>query len=103
VTLTDLERGIIPNKILLIGVVIGVGIAAPTAPGSLPARAISAAAAGGFLLLALLVHPRGMGMGDVKLAAVMGLFLGSSVIPALFGGIALGGLVGIGLLSSSGA
>jgi leader peptidase (prepilin peptidase) / N-methyltransferase len=45
-----------------------------------------------------LLYPRGMGMGDVKLAAVMGLFLGASVVPALVVGIALGGLVGVVLM-----
>ncbi len=39
-----------------------------------------------------------MGMGDVKLAAVMGLFLGASIVPALFVGIVLGALVGGGLM-----
>src|SRR3954451_10147211 len=77
VTLTDLERRIIPNRILLVSAVIGVGLAAGLDPASLPERAISAAAAGGVLLLALLAYPRGMGMGDVKLAAVMGLYLGA--------------------------
>ena len=98
VTLTDLELRVIPNAILLVGAVIGVAIVAATDPGSLPVRAIAAAGAGGFLLLVALVYPRGMGMGDVKLAAVMGLFLGASVIPALFIGIALGAIVGTGLM-----
>jgi leader peptidase (prepilin peptidase)/N-methyltransferase len=103
ITLTDLERGIIPNAILLTGAAIGVAIVAVSDPGTLPERAISAAAAGGFLLLALLVHPRGMGMGDVKLAAVMGLFLGSSVAPALLVGLATGAAVGVGIMVLHGA
>ena len=69
VTLTDLERRIIPNKILLVGAVLGAAIAAVCGPGSLPERAIAAAAAGGLLFLAALAYPRGMGLGDVKLAA----------------------------------
>jgi leader peptidase (prepilin peptidase) / N-methyltransferase len=103
VTLTDLERGIIPNAILLVGAVIGVAIVAATDPGSLPERAIAAAAAGGFLLAALLIHPRGMGMGDVKLAAVMGLFLGSSVAPAMLVALAAGAAVGIAIMLSQGS
>lgn len=103
VTLTDLERGIIPNAILLVGSVIGVGIVAATDPGSLPERAIAAAAAGGFLLVALLLHPRGMGMGDVKLAAVMGLFLGSSVGPAMLVALGAGAVVGVAIMLSQGA
>jgi leader peptidase (prepilin peptidase)/N-methyltransferase len=98
ITLTDLELRVIPNAILLAGSVIGVGIVAATDPSSLPERAAAAAGAGAFLLLFALVYPRGMGMGDVKLAAVMGLFLGISVVPALFIGILLGALVGVGLM-----
>jgi leader peptidase (prepilin peptidase)/N-methyltransferase len=98
ITLTDLERRVIPNAVLLVGAVIGVGIVAATDPSSLPERAAAAAGAGAFLLLFALIYPRGMGMGDVKLAAVMGIFLGASVIPALFVGIALGSLVGLFLV-----
>jgi leader peptidase (prepilin peptidase) / N-methyltransferase len=94
ITLTDLERRVIPNAILLGGSAVGVAIIGMTDPASLPERAAAAGAAGGFLLLFALVYPRGMGMGDVKLAAVMGLFLGVSVLPALLVGIALGALVG---------
>jgi leader peptidase (prepilin peptidase)/N-methyltransferase len=98
VTLTDLERRVIPNAILLAGAVIGLGIVAATDPASLPERAAAAVGAGGFLLLFALIYPRGMGMGDVKLAAVMGLFLGASVVPALFVGIVLGALFGFGAM-----
>jgi leader peptidase (prepilin peptidase) / N-methyltransferase len=98
ITLTDLERRVIPNAILLVGSVIGVGIIAVTDPSSIPERAAAAAGAGAFLLLFALIYPRGMGMGDVKLAAVMGLFLGVSVVPALFIGILLGALVGLALM-----
>lgn len=98
VTLTDLERRVIPNAILLVGALIGTGIVVATDPASLPERAAAAAGAGGFLLLFAVLYPPGMGMGDVKLAAVMGLFLGASIVPALFIGIALGALVGFGLM-----
>jgi leader peptidase (prepilin peptidase) / N-methyltransferase len=98
ITLTDLERRVIPNAILLVGAAIGTGIVVATDPSSLPERAAAAAGGGGFLLLAALLYPRGMGMGDVKLAAVMGLFLGASIVPALFVGIALGALAGFVLM-----
>ena len=98
ITLTDLERRVIPNAILLVGTLIGIGIVAATDPASLPERAAAAAGAGGFLLLFALVFPRGMGMGDVKLAAVMGVFLGASVIPALVIGVSLGALLGFGVM-----
>jgi leader peptidase (prepilin peptidase) / N-methyltransferase len=98
VTLTDLERRVIPNAILLVGAALGLGIAAATDPASLPERAAAAAGAGAFLLLFALLYPRGMGMGDVKLAAVMGLFLGVNVVPALAVGVVLGALAGAGLM-----
>lgn len=103
ITLTDLERRIIPNKILLVGVVAGVATVAATDPGSLPERAISAAAAGGLLLAAALAYPRGMGLGDVKLAATMGLFLGREVAPALFVALLAGSLVGLAMIARHGA
>ena len=98
ITLTDMEQRVIPNAILLVGSLIGLGIVAATDPASLPERAGAAVGAGGFLLLFALIYPRGMGMGDVKLAAAMGLFLGVSVIPALFVGIVLGALAGFAMM-----
>jgi leader peptidase (prepilin peptidase)/N-methyltransferase len=103
ITLTDFERRIIPNKILLAGALIGIAIAAATDPGSLPERAIAAAAAGVLLLAAALAYPRGMGLGDVKLAAVMGFFLGREVAPALFVALLAGSLVGLVMIARHGA
>ncbi len=50
--------------------------------------------AGGLLLGAALAKPDGMGMGDVKLAAVMGLHMGAAVAPALGLGLASGAVAG---------
>lgn len=103
VTLTDLEQRIIPNKVLIAGAVICVAIAAPTDPGSLPERAIAAAAAGGVFFLVALAYPAGMGLGDVKLAATMGLFLGRAVAPAILAALLLGSLVGLALIARHGS
>jgi leader peptidase (prepilin peptidase) / N-methyltransferase len=103
VTLTDLERKIIPNKVLLVAALLGVAIAAVSDPGSLPERIAAAAAAGGLLFLAALAYPRGMGLGDVKLAAVMGLFLGRDVGAALLVALLAGSLVGLGIMAREGA
>jgi leader peptidase (prepilin peptidase) / N-methyltransferase len=103
ITLTDLERRIIPNRVLLVGAVVGAAIATIADTASLPERAIAAAAAGGLLFAVALAYPRGMGMGDVKLAAVMGLYLGRSVGPALLIGFAAGALYGLGLIALRGA
>jgi leader peptidase (prepilin peptidase) / N-methyltransferase len=103
VTLTDLEQQIIPNRILLVSAVVGISIAAVADPASLPERAIAALAAGGLLLITALVYPAGMGMGDVKLAALMGLYLGDAVAPALLVGFLSGALVGVALMLREGA
>lgn len=103
VTLTDLELRLIPNKILIAAALAGVALAAATDPGSLPERAIAAAAAGGLLLAAALAYPRGMGLGDVKLAATMGLFLGREVAPAILVALLAGSLVGLALIVRHGA
>jgi leader peptidase (prepilin peptidase)/N-methyltransferase len=103
VTLTDLERRVIPNKILIVGAVLAVAISALADPGSLPERAIAAAAAGGLLFAAALAYPRGMGLGDVKLAATMGLFLGRNVAPAILVALLAGSLVGVAMIAREGA
>jgi leader peptidase (prepilin peptidase)/N-methyltransferase len=103
VTITDLERRIIPNKILLVTAVVGAVIAAVFDPSSLPERAIAAVAAGGLLFLAAVAYPSGMGLGDVKLAAVIGLFLGRNVAPALLIALIAGSVVGLGLIAREGA
>lgn len=103
VTLTDLERRIIPNKILLVGTVIALVIVAISDPGSVPERLAAGAGAGGVLFLAALAYPGGMGMGDVKLAAAMGIFLGVEVIPAMLIALLAGSAVGIAMMIRQGA
>jgi len=103
VTLTDLELRVIPNKILIVAAVLAVAIAAVGDPGSLPERAIAAVAAGGLLFAAALAYPRGMGLGDVKLAATMGLFLGRNVGPAILVALLAGSLVGLAMIARDGA
>src|SRR3954451_4424273 len=99
----DLEHRIVPNRILLPMALWGVGATAVVRPDFLPEALIAGAAAFVALLLAALAHPGGMGMGDVKLAGVMGLYLGASVAPALLAAFLLGSLVGVALLARHGA
>jgi leader peptidase (prepilin peptidase)/N-methyltransferase len=103
ITLIDLDHRIIPNKLTLLGAVAACGLVAWTAPGKLPEHLVAGVAAGGFFLLAVLAYPRGMGMGDVKLAAVLGLFLGRAVGPALFVALVAGTLVGAAVIARKGA
>jgi leader peptidase (prepilin peptidase) / N-methyltransferase len=103
ITLTDLERRIIPNKALIAGSIICLAIAVPTDPGGVPERLIAAAASGGVFFLIVLAYPRGMGLGDAKLAATMGLFLGRAVAPAILAGLLAGSIVGLALIAARGA
>jgi leader peptidase (prepilin peptidase) / N-methyltransferase len=103
ITLTDLERKVIPNAVLLVGALVAAVLVTATDPSSFPERLIAAVGAGGFLLVVALAYPRGMGMGDVKLAAVMGLYLGSAVVPALMIAVLAGTVVGVGVMARHGS
>jgi leader peptidase (prepilin peptidase)/N-methyltransferase len=70
---------------------------------SLAEHLIAGLAAGGFLLVAAVAYPAGMGMGDVKLAAVMGLFLGRAVGPAMFVALIAGSVVGALIIARKGS
>jgi leader peptidase (prepilin peptidase)/N-methyltransferase len=99
----DLEHRIIPNRITALGAVLALGLGVALDPSGEPERLIAGAAAGGFLLLAALAYPNGMGMGDVKLVAVIGLFLGSAVAPAILIALLSGVLVGAVVIARKGA
>jgi leader peptidase (prepilin peptidase) / N-methyltransferase len=94
IALIDLDHRIIPNKITLPATVAAVAIGAMLDLHRVPEQLIAGAGAGGFLLAFALMYPRGMGIGDVKLAAVLGLFLGRSAGVALLAALLLGTIVG---------
>ncbi|HEV3230335.1 MAG TPA: prepilin peptidase [Solirubrobacteraceae bacterium] len=101
--LIDLDHRIIPNKLLLPAAVAALVLGTVLDPGHEPERLIAGAAAGGFLLVAAVAYPRGMGMGDVKLAAVLGLCLGRAVGPAMLIALVVGVLVGATVIARKGA
>jgi leader peptidase (prepilin peptidase) / N-methyltransferase len=103
VTVIDIDFRIIPNKLMIAGTVVALAILAVTSPDDIPAHLIAAAAAGGFLLVAAIAYPAGMGMGDVKLAFVMGLFLGREVGVAMLVALVAGSVVGIAVMAHKGA
>lgn len=106
-TAIDLETHRLPNAIVLPGyavAAVGLGVPALLA-GDLERLGIAAASAGilfGAYALMAIAWPGGMGMGDVKLAGVLGAFLGFAGWMALgvgaFGAFVLGGVVSILLL-----
>jgi leader peptidase (prepilin peptidase)/N-methyltransferase len=103
ITLIDLEWRLIPNRITLPAAVAAVVAGLAIDISFVPEQLIAGAAAGGFFLLAALAYPRGMGMGDVKLAGMLGLYLGRAVAPAIFFGLIAGVVVGAAIIARKGA
>jgi leader peptidase (prepilin peptidase) / N-methyltransferase len=81
----DLEHRIVPNRIVLPAA--AVVLVAQTALHPSPTWALGALGASGFLFAAALVYPAGMGMGDVKLALLLGAMLGKLVAVGLMLGM----------------
>lgn len=102
IALIDLDHRIIPNRLTALGGIAALAIGAATDLAGVPEQLIAAAAAGGFLLLAALARPGGMGMGDVKLAGMLGLFLGREVAVALLVALVVGTLVGVVVMARRG-
>jgi leader peptidase (prepilin peptidase)/N-methyltransferase len=98
----DFTALIIPNAIVAVGAASALVLGSALDPGGEPARLIAGAAAGGALFAIAMAYPRGMGMGDVKLAAVLGLFLGLSVLPAVVIAVVAGSLVGAVVMARKG-
>jgi leader peptidase (prepilin peptidase) / N-methyltransferase len=85
VSVVDLERRIIPNRIVLPAAAIV--LAAQTLLFPSPEWALAAVGASLFLFIAALAYPAGMGMGDVKLALLLGAMLGRTVPVAMMIGM----------------
>jgi len=81
----DIERRIVPNRIVLPATVVVLALMLAWKPSvEWPAAGFGAAL---FLFLAALAYPSGMGMGDVKLALLLGVAVGRSVPVAVFVGM----------------
>jgi len=91
----DLDHRLILNKLTYPAAVLAPVIGLLLDPGFVPEQLIAGLAAAGFFLVAALVYPAGMGIGDVKLAGVMGLYLGRAVAPAIFVALIAGVLAGV--------
>jgi len=102
ITLIDLDHHLIPNKLTYPGAVVGIVLVLLLDPDSLVESLIAAFGAGGFLFVAWILYPRGMGMGDVKLAFVLGVYLGRAVVPAMFAAFVAGALIGAVIIARMG-
>jgi leader peptidase (prepilin peptidase) / N-methyltransferase len=99
----DLDHRLLPNKIVYPLAAWGVIAVLIADRGDLAEHLVAGAGAFLFLLIAALAYPSGMGMGDVKLSGVMGIYLGASVIPALLVAFLSGSVVGVAILVREGA
>jgi leader peptidase (prepilin peptidase) / N-methyltransferase len=102
VTVSDLRTRLVPDAPLVLGLGLAIGASALSAPGELPERLAAGAGAAGFLLAAALIRPDGMGLGDVKLAGVIGVYLGADVIASMAIAFAAGSIVGLALMARHG-
>jgi leader peptidase (prepilin peptidase)/N-methyltransferase len=100
VTVTDLERRIVPNRIIVPA--LAVALVVQTARDPSLEWILASLAAGGFFLLAALVNPGGLGMGDVKMAAFLGAWLGTPVVVALFAGALIAMIPALAILARRG-
>jgi len=102
VALIDLDHRLIPNKITLPAALLAVALGLALRPAGVPEQLIAGAAAAAFLVVFALAYPAGMGMGDVKLAGVMGLYLGRSVGVALLSGVFVAAVLGLAIMARVG-
>lgn len=94
IALIDLDVRRIPDAITGPAAILALAAGLALDIGGVPEQLIAGAAALGVFYLAAILKPGGMGMGDVKLVGVLGLYLGRAVAPAIFIALILGVVVG---------
>ncbi len=98
ISFIDIKHKIIPNKIIIPSILIGLVLQILFFPDKTMQWVIFSVGAGLFFLIISLIYPEGMGMGDVKLATFLGILLGKKVVVAIAMGFIIGGLFSIFLL-----
>jgi leader peptidase (prepilin peptidase)/N-methyltransferase len=101
-TATDLDRRLIPNVVVLPATAVLLAAQIALYPDQTLEWVLSSLFAALFLFLPLLVVPTGMGMGDVKLAALLGVVLGKSVAAAVLLAIVSAAVYSVVLLVKEG-
>ena len=101
-TAIDLDRRLIPNFIVLPTLVVALLAQIALAPDRTLEWMIASVCAGLFFLVPLLIYPAGMGLGDVKLAALLGAALGKAVVSALIAGLLAAAVFGLYVLLRDG-
>ncbi|WP_366922508.1 prepilin peptidase [Metallumcola ferriviriculae] len=95
----DFKHGIIPNQLIIAGLVVGLADIFLNVSLTWQQQLLGFFTGGGLLLLLAVVSRGGMGGGDIKLTAVMGIFLGPKlVLVTLVLASALGAAAGVALI-----
>lgn len=102
VTITDIEERRIKNLLMIPASAAALGIGLVMHISGVPGQVLAGLATGAFLFAFALLSRGGLGMGDVKLGVVLGLFLSKYVIVALVVGLVASALFSIGVLISRG-
>lgn len=98
----DAETHRLPNRIVLPSAGLVLLARMVTAPDHWQAWIGASLGAFACFLVLALVHPAGLGMGDVKLMLLLGAALGGAVVPALLVGTLAGGVAGLVVLVREG-
>lgn len=98
----DLETRLLPNRIVLPGTAVVLAGTFVLGTHAFVEHTLAALAAGAFLFAAAAIRPRDLGMGDAKLALLLGALLGSAVLDALLIGFCLVAAAGLVLLALEG-
>jgi leader peptidase (prepilin peptidase) / N-methyltransferase len=102
-TVIDLDRRLLPDAIVLPTLAVVLALQLAFYPQHALEWVLAAVGAALFFFVPMLIYPAGMGMGDVKLAALMGAALGKAVIGAVFAGLVAASAVGLLIILRQGA
>jgi len=101
-TAIDLDRRLLPNVIVLPTLAVVLVLQIAFYPGHAVEWVLAALLAALFFFVPMLVYPAGMGMGDVKLAALLGAALGKAVAAAIVAGLLAAAAVALLVLAREG-
>jgi leader peptidase (prepilin peptidase) / N-methyltransferase len=101
-TAIDLDRRLLPDAIVLPALAVVLILQVAFYPDHALEWVLGALIAALFFFVPLLVYPAGMGMGDVKLAALLGAALGKSAAAAIFAGLLAAAAVALFVLAREG-
>jgi leader peptidase (prepilin peptidase)/N-methyltransferase len=102
-TAIDIERRVVPNRIVLPATAVVLALQLVVHPDRRLEFVIAMLGSGLFLLLPRLLYPAGMGLGDVKLALLLGAGLGAAVVAAFVFGLLAGFVAAVFLLVTRGS